>query len=611
MVLPEHIASQIAAGEVIERPASVVKELVENSIDAGATSIEIDVDSGCLNIRVADNGCGMEADDAVLAFQRHATSKLSSADDLWKLKTMGFRGEALPSIASVSRLTCYTRTAAADIGTKLESNNGTISTTKTGCAIGTVIEVNDLFYNVPARLQFLKKSATEFAHIQETIEAIAIAHPKISFCLMKSGQQVFKTSGSGDRSKAIVESGFLRSTTDLLEVGWSVGDQEDAPAVQIHGYVAKPTTFRGDRKGILTIVNNRPVRCFITQKALDYVFSDLIPRGRYPVAVLSINLDAAKLDVNVHPSKKEIRYLHGNEVYAAVQQALLKTVRGASALVEKLEQQFGARSDTGALPPSIRLDPREDRQPLPTQLSFNNPFNDRVAEPKFEGYSFAAKLPDVSVSLVSEDTEDAPLGTSRQGLATSALPLQWRLIGYLHCTYFLIESSAGLEIIEQHIAHERVLYEQFLAIAEQRSEQLPQSQRLITSVPLKLTAAQLQCLQANQELLTRLGFEFEIEDETCRCIEVPIELASSDYSTALQQTLESLEGTGSAQTPLDTIKSLACQSAIKNGMPLSENQIIELINRWYVTPRNDTCPHGRPIKLSFSMDQLFQKFHPA
>jgi DNA mismatch repair protein MutL len=578
MVLPEHIASQIAAGEVIERPASVVKELVENSIDAGASAIEIDVDSGCLNIRVADNGCGMEAEDAVLAFQRHATSKLSSADDLWKLKTMGFRGEALPSIASVSKLTCYTRPAAADIGIKLESANGTISSAKTGCAVGTVIEVNDLFYNVPARLQFMKRNTTEFAHIQEMIEALAIAHPKISFCLMKSGQQVFKTSGSGDLLQAIVGCGFLRSEGDLLEIKSSV-ETPNAPAVTVQGYVAKPTTFRGDRKSILTIVNNRPVRCYITQKALDYVFSDLIPRGRFPVAVLNINLDAAQVDVNVHPSKKEIRYLHGNDVYAAVQHALTKAVRGTSILVEQLEQQFGHAAPA--------YTPIRSAAPSGQQLSFKS----------YVATAPTSELSRASVSLVSEDT--------------SSLPLQWRLIGYLHCTYFLIESSAGLEIIEQHIAHERVLYEQFLAIAEETNGQLPQSQRLITSIPLKLTAAQSQCLQANRELLGRLGFEFEIDDENCSCTEVPIELASYDYGAALQQILESLEDTGSPQIPLEAIKSLACQAAIKNGMPLSDRQITELINRWYKTERNDTCPHGRPIKLSFSMDQLFQKFHPA
>jgi DNA mismatch repair protein MutL len=584
-VLPEHVASQIAAGEVIERPASVVKELVENSIDAGATAIEINVDSNCLNIRVADNGCGIEADDAVLAFQRHATSKLSSAEDLWKLETMGFRGEALPSVASVSKLTCYTRTATSDAGLKLESNNGTISSTRTGCAVGTIIEVNDLFYNVPARLQFLRKSATEFAHIQEILAALAIANAQISFCLLKSGQEVFRTSGSGELSKAVIESGFLNSATDLLEI-----DFEDH-ALSIQGYVGRPTAFRGDRKGILTIVNNRAVRCFITHKALDYVFSDLIPRGRFPVAVLCIKLNPAQVDVNVHPSKKEIRYLNSNEVYTAVQQALLKSVRNTSVLVERLEQQFGKPSYA-----SLNEYPSTgDHLAVSEQLSFSPSLS----------YTIAPEMPEPDYE------QPASAGAMNTAVVTK-LPAQWRLLGYLHCTYFLIESPDGLELIEQHIAHERVLYERLLAIAEQKSEQLPQSQRLITSVPLKLTPTQTQCLQANLELLKRLGFDFEVDSEgACRCIEVPVELSACNYSVILQQMLESVESTGDPQASLEIVKSLACQSAIKNGMPLSEKQIIELISAWCLTSGNDTCPHGRPIKLSFSMDQLFQKFHPA
>src|SRR4030095_15000423 len=297
-VLPEHIASQIAAGEVIERPASVVKELIENSVDAGATQIEISVSGGCRDIRVADNGCGMDPDDAVLAFQRHATSKLASADDLWSLRSMGFRGEALPSIASVSRLTCYTRPAEAQEGTKVESFEGTVTATATGCAPGTVIEVTDLFYNVPARLKFLKKPGTEFAHIEETVQALAISFPKIVFQLLNGGQLVVKTSGSGKLAQAMAEAGFVSGKEELCPVTFA----EMKYGMAIYGYVARPQHFRGDRKGILAIVNNRPVRCPLTYKALDYAFSDLIPKGKYPLAVLTFTVEQGLVDGNVHPT---------------------------------------------------------------------------------------------------------------------------------------------------------------------------------------------------------------------------------------------------------------------------------------------------------------------
>lgn len=652
MVLPDHIASQIAAGEVIERPASVVKELVENSIDAGSSAIEIAVDAGCLNIRVADNGYGMEADDALLAFHRHATSKLSSADDLWSLKTMGFRGEALPSIASVSHLTCFTRTSAAQTGVKIECANGTISSTKTGCAAGTVIEVGNLFSNVPARLQFLKRGSTEFGHVQEAVQALAIAHPQISFELLKSGQQVFKTSGSESFATAIVESGFLRSLDDLLQVNNAGPEQIDPKQivtkqiVGVHGYVAKPTTFRGDRKGILVIVNGRPVRCFVSQKALDYAFSDLIPRGRFPVAVLNITLDTSRVDVNVHPSKKEIKYLAGNDVYAAVQQALTRTVRGSSMLLTQLKEQLeGHASSNKAMSQTSE------------QLSFKSslPYDTFAYKPGYKprssisagttlpGYESSkgavTALPDFgpSASGVAAPLEYASGACSldmpqvAESTAPYAFPAQWRLIGYLHNAYFLIESPAGLEIIEQHIAHERVLYERLLAIADNQQQPVTHSQRLITSVDLQLSPIQLQSLQENIELFRRLGFDFEIDLEsdmsskdgtktettntetTCKCTEVPVAFASADYGVAIQQIMDKLDQTGNvANTPaeMEILKSIACQSAIKNGMPLSQEEILNLISQWCATPRNDTCPHGRPIKLSFSMEQLFSEFHP-
>ncbi len=324
-VLPDHIASQIAAGEVVERPASVVKELVENSLDAGATQIEISIGSSCRDIRIADDGYGMEPEDAVLAFQRHATSKIRSADDLWTLTSFGFRGEAVPSIASVSKVTCYTRTRDAQTGSRIETADGKISCVETGCAPGTIMEITDLFYNVPARLNFLKKAATEFAHIQEALQGLAVAYPGVAFHLMNNGETELRTSGSGDVGQVLRETGLLGGQESLCDV-----DFEDSKSgLRVTGKVAKPVHFRGDRKGILSLVNKRPVRCHLTYKALDYAYSDLIPRGRYPLAVVAIEIDADKVDVNIHPTKKEIKYSNGNDVYMAIQRALVHALREA------------------------------------------------------------------------------------------------------------------------------------------------------------------------------------------------------------------------------------------------------------------------------------------
>ncbi|HEY9785655.1 MAG TPA: DNA mismatch repair endonuclease MutL, partial [Candidatus Obscuribacterales bacterium] len=323
LVLPDHVASQIAAGEVVERPASVAKELIENAIDAGATSINISVSEGCRSIRVADNGCGMDADDAVLAFHRHATSKLRAADDLWRLSSLGFRGEALPSIASVAKVTCYTRRRESATGLRIEAMDGKLNAVETGCASGTVMEVVDLFYNVPARLNFLKKAATEFAHILEVAQNLAIAYPEISFELLKNNEKSLRTSGSGQLEQAIREVGFISIRDSLIAVSGS----DFQHGLSVSGYIASPLHFRGDRKAILSIVNRRPVRCPLTYKALEYAYSDLIPRGRHPLAVLIVTLDAADLDVNIHPTKKEIKYSHGNEVYLTIQRAIMDALR--------------------------------------------------------------------------------------------------------------------------------------------------------------------------------------------------------------------------------------------------------------------------------------------
>lgn len=691
LVLPDHIASQIAAGEVVERPASVVKELVENSLDAGASEIEIAVSQDCRDIRIADNGGGMDPDDAVLAFQRHATSKLRSADDLWSLNTLGFRGEAIPSIASISKFTCYTRTQQAEVGTRVETADGQLKAAEVGCAPGTVMEIQELFYNTPARLKFMKKAATEFGNIEEIVQSLAISYPDVAFTLLNNGNTALRTTGSGDLARTIVEAGFFTGKERLVEVshGYEIEGEivSGSKAVRIKGYLAKPTHFRGDRKGILTIVNGRAVRCPLTYKALDYAFSDLIPRGRYPLAVVKLEIDPGQVDVNIHPTKKELKYTHGNDIYLTIQRALGRALRDESiaraeqaraeharliaedqnsagsyngqpisaqqyndlpaesvsfvqenhpkSLQENFKPQPAARAEQINFRESLNYQASAD-QAVPASYSANslsappNPSThsshidhtpsymptstaqrqqelDREIEKELFDYTPTSK-PEAGEIFLGESSDTTGANQSSE---LFELPSDWRIIGYLRNTYILVETSKGLEIIEQHIAHERTLYERLLASQTTAGRISENSQKLIVSAPLALSPEQLETLRLSQSALEKLGFAFVFEPENASVSELPLELARVNYVPVIQKLIDDLATVDATNMELEATKSIACQSAIKNGMPLSHRDILKLLSDWLKTERNDTCPHGRPVRLKFSMDELFQMFHPA
>jgi DNA mismatch repair protein MutL len=607
-VLPEHIASQIAAGEVVERPAAVVKELVENSIDAGAAKIVVDIKDNCRYIRVADNGHGMEVADASLAFQRHATSKLSSANDLWNLNTLGFRGEALPSIAAVSRLTCYTRTDKNEVGTKVFCMDGAMTVSEAGCAKGTIIEVEELFYNVPARLSFLKKPATEFAHILDIMQSLAISYPTIAFELSLDGTNKLKTSGLNGLDGAIAESNFFSAQENSI----TIEAKDGILGLEIVGRLISPTNFRGDRKGIMTIVNKRPVRCALAYKALDYAYADLIPRGRYPLAVVNLKVNPGELDINIHPTKKEIRYSRGNEVYLFMQRQIAQALRNSnksSFAVKNIAVTDGTERNDGvdSFSQRAKLDfapwsAKAESKQLSLKESADTIYFDM---PMSAHTSSTVTIDEPAKSFVSFSNNET-INPSVVHAKPLGLPLDWRIAGYLGNTYILLETKEGLSIVEQHIAHERTLYEKILARTV-----ATEGQTLLISLPLQLTNEQQVILKDNLKDFNEEGFEFEIDDDQINCTQVPIELAHKDYASILQNMLQELAESSNANPKLDIVKSLACQSAIKNGMPLAQAQIIELLSQWNSTPRNETCPHGRPIKLDFSYDKLFQMFHPA
>lgn len=690
-VLPEHIASQIAAGEVVERPSSVVKELVENAIDAGAKHVEINIGASGRDIRVADDGCGMSAEDAVLAFQRHATSKIKTADDLSALCTLGFRGEALPSVASISKFTCFTRTKEDATGTRVDLKDGTVTASSTGCSPGTVMEIKDLFFNVPARLKFLKAASTEFAHIQEIVQSLAVAHPAVAIELKKNENTVLKTTGSGELKKVIVEAKLFSGKESLIEVN----ESDSRMGLKIHGFIARPTHFRGDRKAILSIVNSRPVRCPLTYKALDCAYSDLIPRGRYPLAVVAITIDPEHIDVNIHPTKKEIKYSESNTLYVTLNRALSTALReprrelaatttGAANLRELPGRDFaslardfetatrdsataGSSSTATGFPSLEPADLRPSDRTLAGTASGMSVYEEDlrsstptsinaatvtslvgsghiVAEPsglddsesasrfeRVEQLRFAERLdykPDLTARPEYIDARHQQLGLQERPIqnrggqmpsllgldsdSPTTLPAGWRLAGYIHNTYFLFETPDGMEIVEQHISHERLLYERLLARQATPGRLTENVQQLCISAPLNLTPEQADVLSQSLDHLKKLGFEFVVaEGAEPACTQVPQELAQKDYVKIIQKMLDDLVAVDAAHIDLEATKSVACQAAVKNGMTLSYDDIIRLVSAWLAIPRNDTCPHGRPIRLKFPMKKLFELFHPA
>ena len=336
--LSKHLINQIAAGEVIERPASVVKELVENSVDAGATKISIEVSNECRDIRVADNGGGIHPDDIMLAFSKHATSKIANDEDLFDIHTLGFRGEALSSIISISKLTCTTRTKDFETGTKVKCENSEVKKVETGCAIGTIMEIKDLFYNIPARLKFLKNANTEFSYIQELVQSIAIVNPQTAFELKKNGKTVLKTSGNNEL-KYVLKELFSSNVTDNLK---EVLKTDNLAGFKISGYVSTPDFTRSSKKDFHIYINGRTVKCPIFMKSIDMAYKNLIASGKYPFIALNLEMPPSDVDVNVHPTKKEVRYKNTNMVFNFIMTSILG---GLSNHVEQSRPTFSRQSD--------------------------------------------------------------------------------------------------------------------------------------------------------------------------------------------------------------------------------------------------------------------------
>lgn len=582
--LSKHLINQIAAGEVIERPSSVVKELTENSVDAGATKISIEINNDCRDIRVADNGCGIYPDDIMLAFSKHATSKIATDEDLFNIHTLGFRGEALSSIISISKLTCTTRTADFDTGTKVKCENSEVKQVETGCAIGTIMDIRDLFYNIPARLKFLKSSNTEFSYIQELVQSIALAHPECSFELKKNGKIVLKTSGQNNLLQTIKEV----YSTDIISNLKEVLKTDQLAGMKISGYVSTPNYTRSSKKGYHIYINGRTVKCPVFQKAIDTAYKSLIANGKYPFVVLNLELPPADVDVNVHPTKKEVRYKNTNQVFnfifASIQAGLTNYIERQSA------RSFDPQSFT----------------PQPVQQSNVVDF----VQPKLEssGEIYFDKKDDtiyVSDKLMQEEEEKfSQQKEEKTEQRQFFVPIEKEpepeenIIGQYKNTYILVEKEDGLEIIDQHIAEERYIYEKLMA------EKNIVSQMLFVSDVVPVSSTEAELIKENIDKFEKFGFGIEfLKENELIFRKVPQMIAKVNPKEILADILANIEGN------IDRLEehiliTTACKASVKAGQKLSTWQMQEIVKKWRTTKMPYTCPHGRPVVKFFPHKEI-------
>lgn len=584
-VLDDNTINKIAAGEVVERPASVIKELVENAIDAKADRIEVEIMAGGTSfMRVSDNGIGMSREDAEKAILRHATSKIVQVDDLQAIATLGFRGEALPSIASVSRFNLQTRQAGAELGTEIKITGGkTTEIGVAGCNLGTTIRVEDLFFNTPARKKFLKTNNTESGRINEFIIKLAISHPEIAFKLINNNKSSLATPGRGD----------LKETLQSL-YGASVGQSllplefEDED-IKLWGFVSKPSAIRSSRSWQTFIVNGRIIASRAIAKAIDNAYHALIPKSGYPLIALNIEVPQHTIDVNVHPQKTEMKFEDEGRIFKAVYKAVLDAVRPKG--------QVGQLGQLAAQADHVQQHVEKGLQ----ELNFGQPvmnFPLREEKPAMtwqEGTTALAQDKSVkSVQSVVDEEEKLP--------TAGMIP-----IGQVDDTYIIAQDGDSLYIVDQHAAHERVLFDRFSA----QAEHIP-SQQLLVHLILDFSTHESQIIEENLELLAGLGFGLEPSGPNqFRLMEVPADVPSSQAEEFIREVLASMEELHrptAAELRQAVLATTACKAAIKAGFKLNYRQMEILLQELNDTAMPYTCPHGRPTIIKFSSDELAKMF---
>ena len=641
--LSPHIANLIAAGEVVERPASVVKELLENAVDAGASKVTVEIrDGGMTFLRVTDNGCGMAAEDARTAFKRHATSKLRTAEDLAAIGTMGFRGEALAAIASVSRIDLMTKTAGSLSGVSLKLEAGEIiDESETGCPEGTTIIIRDLFYNTPARMKFMKSDTVEGSRVAAAVQLQALAHPEVAFQFLRDGKQVLSTPGTGGL-QAAVYCVYGRECAQMVNVD-SRWEQ-----YSLTGFVSKPTDARPSRSLQTFFVNNRPVKSKILVAALEEAYRNQIMVGKFPACVLHLTLPANAVDVNVHPAKTEVKFLSEKAVFDCVHYGVLAALNKQT---DRPQVQFKKPAvSEPVLPKAAPVAAAAPAKPAPAK---KEPFFRTMSAEEYKTFSTALKdapqpkkeaasatlnkierpvtLPvreSVMLPKVQEKKEvplptpkpepkpvpkpipvpkELPVEEPEQVALEMPKEIEWRMVGELYNSYIIVEQGDEAFLIDKHAAHERILFEKLKANQEKIS-----AQSLLQPVPVRLSPSAAGVLLENKALLDELGFEIEeFGENTVLLRQIPMDL-SPDLAAEAAETLAADLLSGRRERK-DTVRdellhTVACKAAIKAGWKNDEAELLAVAKE--VMAREDLkyCPHGRPICVTLSKKQLEKQF---
>ena len=610
-VLDDVTINKIAAGEVVERPASVVKELVENAMDAGATAVEVEIMGGGTSfIRVTDNGRGMTGEDARAAILRHATSKIAAASDLETIATLGFRGEALPTIASVSHFSLLTRQAADDLGTRVDiSGGGTPMIEDAGCAVGTSVRVEDLFFNTPARKKFLKTNATEAGKISDYVIRLALSRPDIAFRFINNNRMTIMTAGDGDLARTIGSIYGGDAASALIPLDF----YDDAADIRITGYISKPSLIRSSRAWQTYIVNGRTIQNRAIAKAIDNVYRSLVPKMGFPLAVIVITVPQRTIDVNVHPQKTEMKFEDEGRIFKAVYKAVLDAIRGAAgettgiaAAVEKPKFHYEAVPLDVSTPSAspVSAPARGYAAPPPHPQTVHEAVQWAGARVDLRAAQDAVQEAHAQERAAFSDVPSAPRAAQGDDIFMEERMLP---IGQVDLTYIIAQSTATLYIIDQHAAHERILFDRFSA----QTDGIPSQQMLVHAI-LSFDAHEAQYIEENVELFDRLGFHLEAAGErTYRLTETPADVPTEEAEGIIREILASLGDLHTA-TPANLreagIATMACRAAIKAGEELSIRQMEILLEELRATPFPFTCPHGRPTILKFGTHDLAKMF---
>ena len=659
-LLDTNTANQIAAGEVVEKPASVVKELVENALDAGADKIEVTIFAGGTEyIRVTDNGCGMSEADAKMAVLRHATSKLTKAEDLLSLNTLGFRGEALPSIASVSNFTLLTRPESEEFATSVHIDGGeNTEVTASGGSTGTTVIVENLFFNVPARRKFLKTVSTEGRYISELLTRLALSRPDVRFKLVNNDKEVLSTPGDGDLEHAIKTLYGKNVAENLLEV--SLND----PKVRVSGYIGKPTLLKGTRQWQTFFVNGRCIGSKMLSKAMDHAYQSQIPKSGFPFAVINLKVDTASVDVNVHPQKSEIKFSDDSLIYKAMYKALtdaltkpMSAQKTQVTLLPDSELNVFVKPQSVSVPvapapqpkpayqapqpvfksssePIFKMPERRDEpapapesllvseQPAPVvkkeqgeQQAMWQPFDDFAQTAATVSYSKGYQEPVLEVHEArSEFAKPQPAevvpATDRETIAftdtDSGMDTIWP-IGQVDKTFIIAQSETTLYLIDQHAAHERILYDKLVA----SHEQIP-SQQLLMPLYVDMAADDIALIEEHRDEFLALGVDAASAGESLlRVSSLPADIkadAAEDFINAISKMLREMRNVNGSDLRQEVLHMTACKAAIKAGQLLNMRQMRQLIIDLCNTTHPFTCPHGRPCMIEINSNQLYKMF---